>query len=393
MPKRRYPSASGKPFKLSRSGLDLLHQCPRCFYLDKRLGIGRPSGFPFNINAAVDALLKREFDHYRERREPHPLMTAFGIDAVPFLHPDLSKWRHNFTGVRHLHERTGFLVHGAVDDIWMNPAGELMVVDYKATAKREEITSLNKPWHGTYKRQFEVYQWLLRRNGFPVSNRAYWVYANGDASAERFDQVVRFRMTIIPYDGDDSWVDAQVVHAKDFLEANAPPPPSQGCEWCQFANDAGASAVATQANPSKPDSPISAGTLLYRGHGDSLEVLLVRAALQGGGEVPWGIPKGAPNDGEELVAAARRETLEETGVTAPAILVDLGSVVARGAHKKVYCFAGRVDAATNPICASDEIDRAEFLPMAEARHRIRRYQAPLLDRLGVLASADSDSGS
>ena len=76
----------------------------------------------------------------------------------------------------------------------------------KATAKREDIVSLNKPWHGTYKRQFEVYQWLLRRNGFPVSNRAYWVYANGDASAERFDQVVRFRMTVIPYDGDDSWV-------------------------------------------------------------------------------------------------------------------------------------------------------------------------------------------
>ena len=393
MPKRCYSPASDRPFKLSRSGLDLLHQCPRCFYLDKRLGIGRPSGFPFNINSAVDALLKREFDHYRERREPHPLMTAFGIDAVPFLHPDLSKWRHNFTGVRHLHERTGFLVHGAVDDIWMNPAGELMVVDYKATAKREEITSLNKPWHGTYKRQFEVYQWLLRRNGFPVSNRAYWVYANGDASAERFDQVVRFRMTIIPYDGDDSWVDAQVVHAKDCLEANAPPPPSQGCEWCQFANDAGASAITTQANPSKPDSPISAGTLLYRGHGDSLEVLLVRAALRGGGEVPWGIPKGAPNDGEELVAAARRETLEETGVTAPAILVDLGSVVARGAHKKVYCFAGRVDAATKPICASDEIDRAEFLLMAEARHRIRRYQAPLLDRLEGLASADYDASS
>jgi predicted NUDIX family NTP pyrophosphohydrolase len=320
-------------------------------------------------------------------------MTALGVDAVPFLHPDLSKWRHNFTGVRHLHERTGFLVHGAVDDIWMNPAGELMVVDYKATAKREGIVSLNKPWHGTYKRQFEVYQWLLRRNGFPVSNRAYWVYANGDASAERFDQVVRFRMTIIPYDGDDSWVDAQVVHAKDCLEASAAPPPSQGCEWCQFAHDAGASAIATQAIPSKPDSPISAGTLLYRGYGDSLEVLLVRAALQGGGEVPWGIPKGAPTDGEELVAAARRETLEETGVTAPAILVDLGSVVARGAHKKVYCFAGRVDAATKPICASDEIDRAEFLLMAEARHRIRRYQAPLLDRLGVLASADSDSGS
>ena len=125
----------------------------------------------------------------------------------------------------------------------------------------------------------------------------------------------------------------------------------------------------------------SAGLLLHRGQGDSLEVLLVRAAIKGDREIPWGIPKGAPREGESLVEAARRETMEETGVTCSETLVDIGSVTTRGNHKTVHCFAVKVESDVQPACASDEIDRAEFLLMAEARQRIRPYQAPLLDRL------------
>jgi hypothetical protein len=57
-----FDPGSDKPFPLSRSKVELYLNCPRCFYLDRRLGIGRPSGPPFNLNSAVDALLKREFD-------------------------------------------------------------------------------------------------------------------------------------------------------------------------------------------------------------------------------------------------------------------------------------------------------------------------------------------
>jgi len=57
------------PFPLSRSKVDLFISCPRCFYLDRRLGIARPPGFPFNLNSAVDTLLKNEFDEYRRSGE------------------------------------------------------------------------------------------------------------------------------------------------------------------------------------------------------------------------------------------------------------------------------------------------------------------------------------
>ena len=86
MPRRiLYQPGSARPFRLSRSKVELFLSCPRCFYLDRRLGISRPASFPFNLNSAVDTLLKAEFDQYREAREPHPYMTEAGLDAIPAL--------------------------------------------------------------------------------------------------------------------------------------------------------------------------------------------------------------------------------------------------------------------------------------------------------------------
>ena len=105
---------SDKPFALSRSKVELFIDCPRCFYLDRRLGIGRPPGFPFSLNSAVDSLLKKEFDDYRAKGEPHPLMAQAGVNAMPHAHPELETWRANFKGVRTLHKQTNFELFGAI---------------------------------------------------------------------------------------------------------------------------------------------------------------------------------------------------------------------------------------------------------------------------------------
>ena len=91
MAKKLFDPASDQPFALSRTKVDLFIECPRCFYLDRRLGIARPAGFPFNLNSAVDALLKKEFDAYRAKGEPHPFMVEAGLNAVPHAHPQLDK--------------------------------------------------------------------------------------------------------------------------------------------------------------------------------------------------------------------------------------------------------------------------------------------------------------
>src|SRR3954465_12407047 len=121
-----YKPGQTAPFKVSRSKIELFMQCPRCFWLDVRLKVKRPEGPPFNINKAIDELFKKEFDTYRVKGEPHPIMVTNQIKAIPFTHADLNKWRMNFTGVSALHKPTNLYVFGAVDDIWVNDDGELI---------------------------------------------------------------------------------------------------------------------------------------------------------------------------------------------------------------------------------------------------------------------------
>jgi len=124
----------------------------------------------------------------------------------------------------------------------------------------------------------------------------------------------------------------------------------------------------------------SAGMLLYRRQAGTLEVLLVHPSGNYNRRAPWGIPKGLVDEGEDLEATARRETLEETGVVAGQ-LFSLGSIDYQKSRKRVHCFAGEAPADAAPHCASWEVDQAAFLSLAEAKERIHPDQAPFLDRL------------
>jgi len=239
MPARLFDPRSSAPFALSRSKVELFLDCPRCFYLDRRSGIARPAGFPFNLNSAVDALLKAEFDAYRARQAPHPLFAEARLNAVPHAHPQLDRWRANFTGVRTIHEDTGLELFGAIDDLWRDlDTGELMVADYKSTSKKAEVT-IDAPWQISYKRQMEFYQWLLRRQGLPVSRRGWFVYCNGRRDLPAFGARLEFRIKLIPYDGDDGWVEDTLLAIRQTLERDAPPPLDEACEYCRFAARAG----------------------------------------------------------------------------------------------------------------------------------------------------------
>ena len=226
---------STQSFKLSRSKIDLFLDCSRCFYLDRRLGVGRPPGFPFNLNSAVDTLLKKEFDIHRSKGEAHPLMKKYKIDAVPFKHKDMEKWRNPFNGISHLHKPTNFFVFGAIDDIWINRKKELHVVDYKATSKAGEIT-LDAKWQDGYKRQMEIYQWLFRKNEFTVSPVGYFVYANALRDRKAFDSKLEFDVSVISYKGSDAWIDDTLKRAHACLMGESIPDPQLECDYCLYRN-------------------------------------------------------------------------------------------------------------------------------------------------------------
>tara|TARA_B100000900_G_scaffold278802_1_gene238432 strand:+ start:510 stop:1241 length:732 start_codon:yes stop_codon:yes gene_type:complete len=221
-------------YKLSRSKVDNFLNCQRCFYLDRRKGIGRPPGFPFNLNSAVDNLLKNEFDYYRNIQKPHPYIERLGLNAVPFEHENLEKWRNNFSGVVYQHDEFKLHLFGAVDDIWINlDSGELIVVDYKATSKNDEI-NLDADWQIGYKRQMEFYQYLLRNNGFKVSDTGYFVYCNGRRKEEMFDEKLEFDISLLDYTGDDSWIEKTLSDLISLLRQENIPGYNEDCDYCKY---------------------------------------------------------------------------------------------------------------------------------------------------------------
>ncbi len=234
---RKYIYVPGQqdPFRISRSKVDLFLNCPHCFYLDVRLGVKRPPGFPFNLNSAVDALLKKEFDHYRAENLPHPYMTGAGLHAIPYQNTQLDTWRSNFKGVSFVHEATNFETFGAVDDIWFDlDTKEIIVVDYKATSKADAVT-LDADWQIGYKRQMEFYQWLLRQNGFNVATQGWFVYCNGIKDKSIFNNRLDFTVSMLPYVGNDNWVEPALHAIKECLDSDVIPAAAAECEYCQYA--------------------------------------------------------------------------------------------------------------------------------------------------------------
>lgn len=232
--KNVYDPNSNEPFRLSRSKIDLFVSCPRCFYLDRRLGVAQPPGYPFSLNSAVDSLLKKEFDIHRAKGTAHPLMKEYGVDAVPFAHEKMDEWRDSLRrGITVPIEGSKVTVTGGVDDVWQTPDGKLIIVDYKATSKSGEV-NLDAQWQDAYKRQMEIYQWLFRKNGFDVSKIGYFVYCNGDSDKEAFDGKLEFNIKLIPYEGDDGWVEQTILNAIECLNSDIIPNSGEDCDYCKY---------------------------------------------------------------------------------------------------------------------------------------------------------------
>ncbi|MBI5733659.1 MAG: PD-(D/E)XK nuclease family protein [Candidatus Kerfeldbacteria bacterium] len=214
--------------KLSRSKIELFLDCPRCYWLDAHKINSRPAPMPYTINSAIDFLLKREFDECRHNDLEHYLIKKYKIDAKPYNGEKMDEWRHNFTGVQHQHASSGFLVFGAVDDVWVNSLGELMVVDYKATGAREHRI------YDSYKRQMEVYQWLLRQNGYKVSSTGYFLFAKVNKEKKFDNGQLNFDLYLEPCLGDSSWVEEAIVAARQCYNAKSKPAVSQECTYCNY---------------------------------------------------------------------------------------------------------------------------------------------------------------
>jgi len=253
MPRHRgtFKPEREEPYELSRSKVEKFVRCPACFWLERARGVKFPSMPGFNLNTNTDILLKRDFGVYREKQRPHPFMIQNGLEhLVPFQHEDMERWASamHFGAEKHfnaLHKETNILFGGGLDDVWHNrETGELHIVDYKSTAQgvngpknQPKPIDLEGPWKAGYKRQMDMYQWVMRGMGYQVSDIGYFVYVdgqhwgiNGMLDENPFTATMKFSATLLTYQGNDAWVEDALWGIKKLLQQNTCPPHSEGCE-------------------------------------------------------------------------------------------------------------------------------------------------------------------
>ncbi len=219
-----------KTLKISRSGLKLFLECPRCFWLDLHHRIKRPPGYPYTLSAAVDYLVKQEFDQYRVKGELPPVFAREGLDARLYAGPELIEWRNNFKGISFYDEDLNAIIYGAVDDILQFNDGLLAVVDYKSSGSKE-ITI-----YDDYQKQMEVYNYILNRMGRETKDFAYFVFYVVQKDGGGFKNMLPFREELRTVKIDPSWVGPAFESAVELAHSEEPPLHADDCEHCHYVD-------------------------------------------------------------------------------------------------------------------------------------------------------------
>ena len=250
MPRHRgiYDPNNSSPYELSRSRIENFVRCPACFYLQQVRGVKFPSIPGFNINEATDILLKRDFDKHRSAQTCHPFLVARGYShLVPYAHDEFELWTQSLHfgaagRMNTVHEETNLKVGGGLDDVWLNvQTNQIHIVDYKSTSQKTpgKIISLDDPWKAAYKRQMDLYVWVMRRKEFDVSDIGYFLYCDGDRFSEyRFLNEdlaqMKFEISLIPYTSAIDWIEPTLYSIQDCLKRDDTPMHSNHCEYGDF---------------------------------------------------------------------------------------------------------------------------------------------------------------
>ena len=223
---------NNKPIQLSPNSLNLFLECPCCFWLDKKQGIKRPPPYPYALNMAIDRLLKQEFDGYRAKGEPHPLLVANNIKAKLFPNQSLlNQWRSNFKGIRYYDSELEITLFGAVDDILEFPDGKLAPLDYKSTG------STAAKVYDRFQLQMDVYTYLLEKNGYSTPKKGYLAFYIVD-KGNGFVNRLPFRKELHEIETNPSDVPELFKNAVAVLKRVAPPPHNPDCKFGHWLKEA-----------------------------------------------------------------------------------------------------------------------------------------------------------
>jgi hypothetical protein len=212
------------PYKLSPSTLNLMKDCPRCFWLAQHKVWKRPAGIFPSLPSGMDRILKTHFDRFMEKGTLPPELCEDGECVGMKIFEDKEKmkvWQSNFKGIQYTDE-DGNLLRGAVDNILVK-GKKLIVLDYKTRGY-----PLKEDTAEHYRLQQNVYNFLLRKNGYKTEDFFFLLFYIPNevmATGELIFDTELVKMKVDVKMAEDMW-----KKALKLLDGDCP---KKCCEWCE----------------------------------------------------------------------------------------------------------------------------------------------------------------
>jgi RecB family exonuclease len=175
----------------------------------------------------MDRILKNHFDSFRDRGllppELRKLKDVKLFDNVKLL----EVWRNNRKGVEWIDE-DGNVLRGAVDNI-LQKGDKLIVLDFKTRG-----FPLKEDTHKNYQDQLDIYNFLLRKNGFDTEDYAYLLFYHPKEVEEDGD--VAFNTDLVKVDISIENAERIFMDAIEILKGEMPDC-GEECEFCKWRNE------------------------------------------------------------------------------------------------------------------------------------------------------------
>ena len=211
--------------KISPSSINLMLDCPRCFWLQIVKKIKRPeTPFP-SLPSGMDKILKEHFDRFMEKATLPPELKEQDCVKGCKLFNDKEKlkiWRNNFKGIEYKNEENDVLLHGAVDNLLVKD-GKLIVLDYKTRG-----FPLKEDTHEHYQVQLDLYNFLLRKNNYKTEDYSYLLFYYPNKVLETGEVIFDTRLIKMKVDIKN----AERIWSEALKLLNSACP-SKSCEWCE----------------------------------------------------------------------------------------------------------------------------------------------------------------
>jgi len=199
-------------------------ECPRCFWLTQHKVWKRPSGAFPSLPSGMDGILKAHFDKFMKQGKLPPELCDKSECKNLRLFDDeekLTVWRNNFKGISWT-DKEGNVIRGAVDNLLWDK-DKIVVLDYKTRG-----FPCKDDTHEHYQLQLDIYNFLLRKNGYKTEDFAYLLFYYPKEVLEGGEVVFNTELKKIKVDVKNA--EAIFNKAVKLLNTDCP---SKCCDWCK----------------------------------------------------------------------------------------------------------------------------------------------------------------